>query len=94
MHTDAMVDRPGDASQNGSGFGHDEDSPRRRWEQGDDLDAEERRAAAREIGRRAAIWIVPLTLVAILITALGIPWWISFLAMALVMAILVFEIDF
>lgn len=71
----------------------DEDSPRSRWERGDDLDAEERRAAARQIGRRAAIWTVPLLLVGLLITALGIPWWISTIAMVSVMAILVFEID-
>ncbi|MFN3216678.1 MAG: hypothetical protein ACE367_09310 [Acidimicrobiales bacterium] len=75
------------------GYGDDEDSPRRRWEQGDDLDADERRAAARQIGRRAAIWVVPLTLVGILITALGIPWWISTIAMVLAMAVLVFEIE-
>lgn len=36
---------------------------------------------------------MPLTLVGILITALGIPWWISTIAMMLVMAILVFEIE-
>lgn len=84
-----MADGAGDPLQNGYG----EDSPRRRWEQGDDLDADARREAARQIGRRAALWVVPLALVGLLITALGIPWWISTLAMALVMVILVFEID-
>ena len=73
--------------------GHDDeaDSPRRRWEQGDD--AEARRGAARHLGRRAVILIVPVLLVGVLITALGIPWWISVGALALVMAVLVFEID-
>jgi hypothetical protein len=92
MHTDAMADRPGDPSHNG--HDEDDDSPRRRWEQGNDLDADARREAARQIGRRAAIWVVPLTLVGVLITTLGIPWWISTIAMAAVMGILVFEIDF
>jgi hypothetical protein len=75
--------------------GHDDgvDSPRRRWEQGDDIDADARREAARQIGRRALIWTVPLLLVGLLITALGIPWWISAGSMALVMVVLVFEVD-
>lgn len=73
--------------------GDDADSPRQRWEHGDDLDADARRDAAGQIGRRALIWFVPLVLVGLLLIGLGIPWWISLAAMAVVMAVLVFEIE-
>lgn len=58
----------------------------------DDPDAGERAEALHYVGRRLAIWTVPLGLIAVLLTALGIPWWVSFGAMALVLAAVVFEI--
>ena len=58
-----------------------------------DPDAEARREALGEMGRRVAIWAVPLFILGLLLTALGIPVWISFSAMGLVLIFLVFEID-
>lgn len=63
---------------------HDED---------DDLDRESRNDALRVVGRRAAIWAVPLAIVGALLVGLGIPLWISVGAIVLVLAILVFEVD-
>ncbi len=58
-----------------------------------DPDAEARSEALRFMARRAAIWALPLTLVGALLVALGIPLWISVLAMLGVLAVVVFEID-
>jgi len=58
-----------------------------------DADADARSEALRFIGRRLAIWAAPLTLVGALLIGLGIPWWISVLAMLAVLAVVVFEID-
>ena len=58
-----------------------------------DPDAEARREALGEMGRRLAIWAVPLAILAALVTALGVPLWISIGVMALVLIVLVFEID-
>lgn len=58
-----------------------------------DPDDDARREAAQFILRRTAIWALPLTLVAILMTALGIPLWISVVSMLVLLAVLVFEID-
>ncbi len=59
----------------------------------EDPDADARAEALRFMGRRAAIWALPLTLVGGLLVALGIPLWISVLAMVGVLAVVVFEID-
>ena len=59
----------------------------------EDLDRESRNQALRVIARRAAIWMVPLTVVGALLIGLGIPLWISVGAMVLMLAILVFEVD-
>jgi len=59
-----------------------------------DPDAEARSEALRFVARRTAVWAVPLTLVGLLLIGLGIPWWISVLAMLSVLAVLVFELDF
>lgn len=83
-----MTESAGDPHQD-----DDAATPRQRWEHGDDLDADARREAAGQIGRRATIWFVPLVLVGLLLTGLGIPWWISLAAMTVVMAVLVFEIE-
>lgn len=45
------------------------------------------------LARRAAIWVVPLILLGVLLTALGIPGWISTIAMVVAMIILVFEVE-
>lgn len=58
-----------------------------------DPDAEARREALGQMGRRLAIWAVPLAVMALLLTALGIPVWISVGATVLVLIVLVFEID-
>ncbi len=58
-----------------------------------DPDHEARKEAAQFIVRRTAIWAVPLTLVALLMTALGIPLWISVAATVVLLIVLVFEID-
>lgn len=58
-----------------------------------DPDDDARREAARFIARRTAIWAVPLTLVGILLSALGIPVWISVAAMVILLVVLVLEID-
>ncbi len=59
----------------------------------EDPDAASREEALRFIARRTAIWAVPLTLIGALLIGLGIPWWISVGAMAIVLIILIFEID-
>lgn len=72
----------------------DESDPQRapHWDQ-PDPDQELRREALRKVGRRAAIWTIPLAIVGLLLIGLGIPWWISVGAMVAVLAVLVFEID-
>jgi membrane protein YdbS with pleckstrin-like domain len=59
-----------------------------------DPDDEARRDALDIIVRRALVWALPLTLAAALVVALGIPWWIGIGAVVVVLAIVVFEIDF
>jgi membrane protein YdbS with pleckstrin-like domain len=59
----------------------------------DDPDAEGRREAVDTILRRALLWILPLTVLAALLVALGIPWWISVAAVVAALAIVVLEID-
>lgn len=58
-----------------------------------DPDADARAEALRFMGRRFAIWSLPLSILGLLLVGLGIPWWISVTAMAIVLAIVVFEID-
>lgn len=60
----------------------------------DDPDGDARREALHHIGRRTAIWAAPLTIVGILLVALGIPVWISVVTMLVVLAVVVLEIDF
>lgn len=60
---------------------------------GDDLDRDAREEALRHVGRRVLIWALPLTLCGALLVGLGIPVWISVIAMLAVLAVLVFEID-
>lgn len=67
--------------------GADEREPRT------DPDADARSEALRFMARRTLIWAVPLTLVGLLLIGLGIPWWISVLAMLAVLAVLVFELE-
>ncbi len=57
-----------------------------------DPDAEVRAEALYFVFRRTAIWAIPLTIVGALLVALGIPLWISVVAMLLVLAMLVFEV--
>jgi hypothetical protein len=61
----------------------------------DDGDGDEkaRREALEFIARRALIWAAPLTIVGVLLIALGIPWWLSTAAMVATLAVLVLEID-
>ena len=59
----------------------------------DDPDDEARKEALHFILRRTAIWALPLTLVGLLMSALGIPVWLSAGAMLVVLAVLVLEID-
>lgn len=58
-----------------------------------DPDGDARNEALRFMARRTAIWAVPLALVGALLVGLGIPVWISVIAMLVVLAVLVFEID-
>ena len=62
-------------------------------EAGPDPDSDARKDALQFMARRTAIWALPLALVALLMTGLGIPLWISVIAMLAVLAVLVFEID-
>ncbi len=58
-----------------------------------DADHESRKDALRFLTRRSAIWVIPLTLVGVLLVGLGIPWWISVGAMIIMLIVVVFEID-
>ena len=58
-----------------------------------DPDAEAQSEALRFILRRTAIWALPLALVGALLVGLGIPLWISVVAMLVVLAIVVLELD-
>ena len=58
-----------------------------------DPDAEVRAEALYVVFRRIAIWAIPLMLAGALLVALGIPLWISMVAMLLVLAMLVFELE-
>jgi fatty acid desaturase len=58
-----------------------------------DPDDAARREALRFVLRRTAVWAAPLFLLGWLISALGIPWWLSALAMIATLAALVFELD-
>lgn len=59
----------------------------------DDPDRASRDEALQFIARRTLIWAVPLTLIGALLVGLGIPVWISVIAMILMLVVLVFEID-
>lgn len=59
----------------------------------DDPDQASREEALRFIARRTLIWAIPLALVGALLVGLGIPVWISVIAMVLMLIVLVFEID-
>ncbi len=59
----------------------------------EDPDKASRDEALKFIGRRTAIWAIPLTLIGALLVGLGIPVWISVGAMVLMLIVLVFEID-
>ena len=65
-----------------------------RFDETPDPDSDARSEALRFIARRTAIWAVPLAAVGALLVGLGIPLWISVVAMLIVLAVLVFEIDF
>lgn len=67
--------------------------PRDHQPVGPDPGDEDRDEAIRQLARRAGIWAVPVIGIGILITALGIPFWISLIAMVLAMVILVFEVE-
>ncbi len=58
-----------------------------------DPDQEARNEALAHVGKRLAIWALPLTVVGALLVGLGIPLWISVIAMVVVLAILVLELD-
>ena len=58
-----------------------------------DPDREARNEALAHIGKRTLIWALPLTVVGALLVGLGIPLWISVIAMVVVLAILVLELD-
>ena len=59
----------------------------------DDPDRASRDEALQFIARRTLIWAIPLTLIGALLVGLGIPLWISVIAMVLTLIVLVFEID-
>lgn len=59
----------------------------------DDPDRASRDEALQFIARRTLIWALPLTLIGALLVGLGIPLWISVVAMVLMLIVLVFEID-
>lgn len=59
----------------------------------DDPDRASRDEALQFIARRTLIWAIPLTLIGALLVGLGIPVWISVIAMVLMLIVLVFEID-
>ena len=59
----------------------------------DDPDRASRNEALQFIARRAGIWAIPLTLIGALLVGLGIPVWISVVAMVAMLILLVFEID-
>lgn len=66
-----------------------EDHPR-----GDeDPDAISARRAAKIIGRRALIWLVPMALLAVFVTALGIPAWIAIVVVGIAYAFVVLDLD-
>ena len=60
---------------------------------GPDPGDEDRDEALRLLGRRLAIWLLPLCALGVMVTALGIPWWISAIAIAIAAMILIFEIE-
>jgi len=62
-------------------------------EESPDPDGDARNEALRFMARRTAIWAVPLALVGLLLVGLGIPLWISVVAMLVVLAVLVLEIE-
>ncbi len=59
----------------------------------DDPDRDARSEALRFIGRRTLVWALPLALVGALLVGLGIPIWVSIIAMLLVLLVLVLELD-
>ncbi len=59
-----------------------------------DLDEEARADALYFILRRTGLWAIPLGIVGALLVALGIPLWLTVIAMVTTLIILVFEIDF
>ena len=59
----------------------------------EDPDRASRDEALQFIARRTAIWALPLALIGALLVGLGIPVWISVIAMVVMLIVLVFEID-
>jgi len=64
-----------------------------RWDD-DAADRAARTQATRHVGRRIAVWGIPLLALGVLPTGLGIAWWVSLAVMGIVMAVLVLDIDF
>ena len=56
-----------------------------------DPDREARDEALRSIGRRLAIVAIPAIVVGILVTALGVPLWITLIGLAFFVGVLLFE---
>lgn len=59
----------------------------------DDPDRASRNEAFGFVGRRLAIFGVPLLLIGLLLVGLGIPWWITGGVVLVTLVILVFEVD-
>ena len=94
-NTGGMHDEEGDPRGRGDGrpAGPGRVGDEENGEPDPDLDAEVRAEALYFVFRRTAIWAIPLTIVGALLVALGIPLWISVIAMVLVLAMLVFEVE-
>jgi hypothetical protein len=59
----------------------------------DDPDGDVRRDAAKIIGRRALIWLVPMAVLAAFVHALGLPLWLSVAVVAVAYAAVVLDLD-
>jgi hypothetical protein len=58
-----------------------------------DPDREARNEALAHVSKRLAIWAIPLAVVGALLVGLGIPLWISIVAILVVLVVLVLELD-
>jgi hypothetical protein len=59
----------------------------------DDPDSDTARNAARIIARRAAIWLIPMAVLAAFVMALGIPVWLTLIIVGIAYAVVVLDLD-